>query len=201
MILDATFKALWRSSEHARNTSIVSVIPEFKPPSDGIQVMNPKTGQEYWLMGSIDYFLTCHKKSRENRRSVLELDSYTGELILQETLQFTKNQMFLIEAKCKEDRPFNSYLPEAIGQALALCQFVGLEQVHFVVSNGRSWMFCFISKQEGQYVSYQSRQVPLTKEGGVDEISVILVLLSEWLSPSMKFNTLYTIVKNDEDLH
>ncbi|KAK7691250.1 hypothetical protein QCA50_004643 [Cerrena zonata] len=218
MILEATLKALCRTFKHPQTDSIVSVVSELNLPPEGIKITHPRTGGELWLRGSVDYHLTCDLRTSPNRSEVaflsflapeictetllfidgvLGLNAYTEESILRDILGRTQNQMFILRAKHVDEKPLNSYLPEAVGQALALSQFIQIARMRFILVDGVSWMFCSLVKEEsGVYTTYQSERFLLSKLGGIVEISKLLVLMNEWFSPSEKCATLFTVANS-----
>lgn len=154
MILEATLKALCRTFKHPQTDSLMSVVSELNLPPDGIKITHPCMGGELWLRGSVDYHLTCDLRTSPNRSEVaflslfapetcteallfidcvLELNAYTEESILRDILGRTQNQMFILRAKRVDEKPLNFYLPEAVGQALALIQF--MQYVSFLLLN------------------------------------------------------------------
>ncbi|KAF8338972.1 uncharacterized protein EI90DRAFT_2967439 [Cantharellus anzutake] len=189
VVLDAVLRTLWTIAADDPHTTddespmLVSVLPELKLPMDGIKFVSPATGREIWLTGSVDYCVTRYPNLRQNKERMLALSSMTLNTILRVTLMQAHEQIVLIEAKRVDEKALLDYIPEAVGQAMALSRFLGLEEMRFVLTDGISWVFCILSKDDNQMIFYQSVPVVLPKHDTTQAAPQVLLLLSEWGKP------------------
>jgi hypothetical protein len=121
-------------------------------------------------------------------------------------LKVAKGQLFLVEAKRSDDegRRLASFLPEAVGQALALARISGCvyfiprsvpsfhdffrrKQTRFCLSNGTAWIFAIVvDDDEITYYESTARRLESSiikeaSESALDRIKQLIVLIQEWV--------------------
>jgi len=119
-------------------------------------------------------------------------------------LHLAAGRLFLVEAKRMSDKAVNlsQHMPEAVGQAMALSELTGQNTVRFCLSNGHSWIFAILVKDEaGQRTYYESSpryldktQVQAETASSLASIQEIMELVLQWLSPTVpSLESLYTL--------
>jgi len=184
MVLDAILIALSDIAETGQ--SGIAILPEAKiGPGDGIQVTNPKTGYELWLSGSADYAVLEYADDdddHDNKGRLLAPGASRADIF-----KLASGRLFLIEAKRLGVQSFVSFIPEAVGQAIALLKVSGLSAVRFCLSDGRLWMFFVLTIVDGKLTYYESlpRTLDHTASGiSVQQLRDIVYLMRECLHPT-----------------
>ncbi|KAG6825357.1 hypothetical protein H0H92_003979 [Tricholoma furcatifolium] len=158
-------------------------MPEMRiATGEGIKLQNLDTGYELWLTGNADYTVIRYKDELDNRDHLIGVDNSRDD-----SLTVAQNRLLLIEAKRQHDgESLFSVMPEAVGQAITVAELTSQPEVRFCLSNGRVWKFCIIKKSDSGWVYYESTARHLNKaavEHSATEVSEILGLVSEWLTP------------------
>jgi len=91
------------------------------------------------------------------------------------------------------------FLPEAVGQALALAKLTSEKSVRFCLSNGTSWIFAVVidngtlAYHESTIRRLESSTMKERGEAALDRVQQLLVLIREWLNPT-DANGLYKLI-------
>jgi len=178
MILDAILLALGKTLS---GECAVAILPEMKiGTGEGIQVRNSATGYELWLTGSIDYAVIGYKDELDNKERLLGVDSSRDD-----ALTVAQSRFLLIEAKRQNNQEsLSSSVAEGVGQAIAVAEFTSQPQVRFCLSNGRSWIFCILTKDGSGWVYYESSARHLKEALSEGSVAEIMELVSKWLTPT-----------------
>lgn len=128
------------------------------------------------------------------------MNTYSGENRIRMALNWSQQQMFLIEAKY--DDYFNESIPGAVGQALALSQFLQYvsisvdiplnlclhrinrrDELRFILTDSKSWMFLILRKEQDRTIYYQTQQsqIQLGDRNINEVIPELLLLMDEWV--------------------
>lgn len=68
MILDAILLSLVKIVSNVQSKTDVAIFPEMRlAPTGGIQVINPDSGYEVWLSGSVDYAVVQYEDVLDNK--------------------------------------------------------------------------------------------------------------------------------------
>ncbi|TFK39005.1 hypothetical protein BDQ12DRAFT_705188 [Crucibulum laeve] len=180
MILDAVLLAL--SDMVSTGPSAVAILPDARIGSnDGIPVINPPTGFELHLSGNTDYAVIKYDVENDNKAFLLYPGGYPGG-----AFRVAKGRFFLIEAKQYAASEFPSFVPEAVGQAIALLK--SSNYVRFCLSDGRQWIFFVLRMVDSELTYYYSltRMLNTTAALRVSDVQLreIMFLLREWLDPT-----------------
>ncbi|KAK7695878.1 hypothetical protein QCA50_000516 [Cerrena zonata] len=188
MIFDAVIAAFWKIAEKphpndGEESIAVTVLPTFKLTEDGLNVTNSATGYQLEVSGCVDYYLTRYPDIPNHKDFLLRMNTYSGENRIRMALNWSQQQMFLIEAKY--DDYFNESIPGAVGQALALSQFLQRDELRFILTDSKSWMFLILRKEQDRTIYYQTQQsqIQLGDRNINDAIPELLLLMDEWLNP------------------
>ncbi|KAJ7447033.1 hypothetical protein B0H11DRAFT_2248460 [Mycena galericulata] len=223
MDLDCVFFSLLSMAKitSGRNADTsVAILPEMRlTTGDGIVVSNPDTNFQAWLTGHVDYGVVQYLDQDDNKgmHASFHVFSHFYEISLISArflgvdasrdgiLQLADGRLFLVGAR-RTDKVANlsHHMPEAVGQAIALSELTGQNTVRFCLSNGHSWIFAILVKDEstGQRTYYESSPKYLdktviltaTSETSLNSIQQIVELVLQWLSPTViPPESLYTL--------
>ena len=84
MILDAVLLTVARIVYDEQSKSEVAILPEMRiTPSDGVQLINPASGYEIWVSGTVDYAVIQYTDERDRRgqRSVVLIKSLSSHFL------------------------------------------------------------------------------------------------------------------------
>ncbi|PCH42710.1 hypothetical protein WOLCODRAFT_163991 [Wolfiporia cocos MD-104 SS10] len=184
MILEAILLTLAKIASEPDSKLDVAIFPEMNfVPTGGVQLVNPLSGYELWLSGSVDYAVIRYKNIKSNKARLLALGGSRDD-----ALEIAQDRLFLVEAKrmSKEGSSLASSIPEAVSRAIALAKVTSRDEVRFCLSNGQTWIFCILRAKEGRWTYYESAPYDLDKVtmGLTDEpLRKIIQLTFEWLAP------------------
>jgi len=185
MILDSVLLSIAKLSPSKYG---VAILPEWRLASgEGVVIRNPVSSYEVTLTGTVDYGIIQYERNDNNRDRLLGADNSRDHV-----LKVAKGQLFLVEAKRSDDegRRLASFLPEAVGQALALARISGRKQTRFCLSNGTAWIFAIVvDDDEITYYESTARRLESSiikeaSESALDRIKQLIVLIQEWLNPT-----------------
>jgi len=202
MLLNAVLLTIAKMTSGRNADTSVAILPEMRLSSgDGIVVANPDTNFQAWLTGHVDYGVVQYLDQDDNKARFLGVDASRDGI-----LQLADGRLFLVEAKRISDKEANlsHHMPEAVGQAIALSELTGQNTVRFCLSNGHSWIFAILVKDEstGQRTYYESSPKYLDKnvildasrDASLNSIQQIVELVLQWLSPTVASpESLYTL--------
>jgi len=183
MILDAILLALAEIASTQQKE--VAILPEMRiAPGDGVQISHPVSGYELWLSGNVDYAVIEYEDVMDNKDRLLAPGGSRDD-----AFEIANGRLFLVEAKRQgPDRTLVSYIPEAVGQAIALLKSANLPAVRFCLSDGQRWIFFILKSENGTLTYYESAIRSLSREAleGSDlPLREIVQLVCEWLNPTM----------------
>ncbi|KAF8189256.1 hypothetical protein K438DRAFT_1676943 [Mycena galopus ATCC 62051] len=202
MLLDAVLLSMAKITSGRNADTSVAILPEMRlTTGDGIVVANPDTNFQAWLTGHVDYGVVQYLDQDDNKARFLGVDASRDGI-----LQLADGRLFLVEAKRMLDKVANlsHHMPEAVGQAIALSELTGQNTVRFCLSNGHSWIFAILVKDEStcQRTYYESSPKYLdktviltaTSNTSLNSIQQIVELVLQWLSPTVTpLESLYTL--------
>jgi len=201
MILDAVLLAVAKLSPKRKSGHDVAIFPEMRLATEqGIFVSHPVSKYEVWLTGNVDYGIIQYPAEHDNRERLLGDDSSRDD-----AFTLAAGRLFLVEAKRQgEVTNISQYMPEAVSQAVALCEITKKTSVRFCLSNGRSWIFAILEKgQNGERTYYESAARHLNKdvlqthnESALHLVREMVELIFEWLAPTtfMSPHALYRLM-------
>jgi len=184
MVLDAVLLSIAKLSPSDKG---IAILPEWRLTSgEGVAIRNRTTQYEVSLTGSVDYGIIQYGQDDDDRDRLLG-----GGNSRDHVLKVAKGHLFLVEAKRLDDGSrIHNFMPEAVGQALALARIAGEKRVRFCLSDGTGWIFAIVV-DDNEMVYYESTvrrmETSIMKEGGelaLSRIKQIIVLIQEWLNPS-----------------
>ncbi|KAF5378493.1 hypothetical protein D9615_007114 [Tricholomella constricta] len=183
MIIDAVLFALVEIMSTTERS--VAIYPDMKiDPGAGVHIVDPVSEYKLWLSGSIDYAIFEYENTEDNRATML----YPGVGNFH-TVNTATRQMYVCEAKHQKEDGVGSYSPEAVSQAIAALKNAGLSEVRFCLSDGEKWKFYILKEQNETLTYYEPLMgIALSRESierSDKELRVILLLLCEWLKPTV----------------
>ncbi|TFK69574.1 hypothetical protein BDN72DRAFT_897151 [Pluteus cervinus] len=166
----------------------VTIFPGMKIPPGGledaaVQLSSRRIseGIELWVNGNTDYAVVEYEDIEENKEWTLQSRGYAFEIF--------KNCMLLTRAKYEDpERPFVSYIPEAISQAIGLLKSEHLSEVRFCLSDGQMWTFFILKLNNEGLKCYQTIVLDLNENHleSDAELRQIVMFLCEWVRPTRK---------------
>ncbi|KAK7029204.1 hypothetical protein R3P38DRAFT_2934478 [Favolaschia claudopus] len=183
MILDAVLLTVAEISSDGDTKVPVAILPEMRIASgEGVLLKNPVTDFELWVTGSVNYGLCTYEQEDLRRDRVLSADVDDARLL-------AKSKIFLIEAKRLQDKPLYDFMPEAIAQAVALCEVTKTQTVRFCLTDGRKWVFCLFSKNPaGERVCYEGNSFSIPEPSALlngalwqESVRQVVELVHHWL--------------------
>ncbi|KAJ7257463.1 hypothetical protein C8J57DRAFT_1074397 [Mycena rebaudengoi] len=178
MLLDAVLLSMAKITSERNTDTSVAILPEMRlTTGDGIVVANPDTNFQAWLTGYVDYGVVQY----------LDQDDNKG---MHASFHVADGRLFLVEAKRMSDKVTNllHHMPEAVGQAISSAS---QNTVRFCLSNGHSWIFAILVKDEstGQRTYYESSPKYLdktviltaTSDTSLNSIQQIVELVLQWV--------------------
>ncbi|KDQ09472.1 hypothetical protein BOTBODRAFT_179019 [Botryobasidium botryosum FD-172 SS1] len=192
MVFDAVLLAISKISTERRQSHGVAILPDMKlTPADGIMVENPVTRHKSWFTGCADYTLIQYLHD--------EGDNYKG--ILLETaarnIAFSIATAHLLVVYVKhrpgKHKKLHCYLPKAVSQAIAFGERTKQSEVRFCLSDGHSWIFAILKKDEAGNRTYYESVIKNVDKSQIKaaesdysrrQIREIVELILYWLSPS-----------------
>ncbi|KAF8590162.1 hypothetical protein K439DRAFT_1404055 [Ramaria rubella] len=198
MILDSILLSIAMSSRLKAGHN-VAILPKMKlGRGDGIRVSRSNSNCEVWLSGSVDYGIVQYPLELDNKERFLSPQTDRDGV-----LAYATGLIFLLEAKRSEGayQGLPSQLPEAVAQAVALCEVIKRDEIRFCLSDGLSWIFAIL-KNGNDRVYYQSTARHLTGQlfqqeqssESLDKVREIMELVFEWLLPTQPEGSLYELV-------
>ncbi|KIM38265.1 hypothetical protein M413DRAFT_20101 [Hebeloma cylindrosporum] len=184
MILDAVLLALAEISSTQQKQ--VAILPEMRiGPGDGIHISHPVSGYELQLGGNVDYAVIEYEDVLDNKARLFAPGGSRDD-----AFEIAKGRLLLVvEAKRQgPERPLVSYIPTAVGQAIALMKSANLPAIRFCLSDGERWIFFLLKSENGTLTYYESAIRSLGKnalEGSGLPLREIIQILCEWLNPTM----------------
>ena len=142
MILDAILLALAEIASTQQKE--VVILPGMRiAPGDGIQISHPVSGYGLWLSGNVDYAVIEYEDVMDNKgesiHQILLLEGWLYGFLRrllapggsrEDAFKIAKGSLFLVEAKRQgSERTLVSYVPEAVGQAIALLKSAKVRQL------------------------------------------------------------------------
>ncbi|KAK7016123.1 hypothetical protein R3P38DRAFT_2995213 [Favolaschia claudopus] len=199
MLLDAVLLSIAKISSKRDPETSVAILPEMRlTSSEGTVITNPESKFQAWLTGNVDYGVIRYLDQDDNKARFIGVDASRDGI-----LHLAAGHLFLVEAKRMSDKGLSQHMPEAVGQAMALSEITGSNKVRFCLSNGHSWIFAILLKDEaGNRSYYESTPRYLDKSqtesdlpSSLQHIGGLVALVLQWLSPtdSHPENQLFTL--------
>ncbi|KAJ7483169.1 hypothetical protein FB451DRAFT_100880 [Mycena latifolia] len=197
MILDAVLLSVAKIAAERNTDTSAAIFPKMRlPTEDGVCITNRNTNFQAWLTGTLDYCVLQYPNQDDNKVRFLGEDASRDGI-----LPLACGQLLLVEAKGTSDKIVNmsEHMPKAIGQAIALSEIAGQDSVRFCLSNGRSWIFATLVKDDtGQRTFYEATPRYLNQNQNQIEnatsqecVQEIVELVLQWLSPTISSESLY----------
>ncbi|KDQ07628.1 hypothetical protein BOTBODRAFT_59856 [Botryobasidium botryosum FD-172 SS1] len=196
MVLGAIFLAVSKISAERHEDHGVAILPEMTyTPTSGLVVKNPVACHQVCLTGCADYTIIQYLRDEGDSDKRILLGGATPD----DALAIATAHLLVAYAKRQsgEYNKLSRYMPEAVSQAISLGEATKQSEVRFCLSDGHSWIFAILQKDEAGNRTYYESAIKsfdgslvrmANPTHAMNQIREIVELVLYWLSPSKAVN-------------